>query len=158
MRDVQRDNEGDLRCPNCGARGAFRSKRSFAAKALLIPTVGIGTLAAPRRLKCLSCGELLRAGHAQAVRSPDNQPPTTEYAKPAGPFVGGGELVLLGASDSEAVVAALGRVTRMQLKDRRTAVRRSQGGSSVRVQVRDDMRVTSAAQILTSAGARVHLP
>lgn len=54
-------SSGVLACPNC--RGSsFKAKRSFRAKALLIPTVGIGVLAAPKtRVKCITCGtEYLR--------------------------------------------------------------------------------------------------
>lgn len=163
MEDVQVDDEGDLRCPRCGAR-AFRQKRSLAAKLALVPTVGIGTLAAPKRLKCLACGVLLRAGNAKRVRPTSVSVASTrmesETATPSGssePFQGGGELELLGTTCPEELIAALGRVTRMPLKERRAAVRRLSRGS-VRVQVRDDMRASSAAKLLAEVGSGVRVP
>ncbi len=51
------DEDGAVRCPKCRST-SFRTKRSFKAKAALIPTVGVGALAAPKRIKCLACGEL----------------------------------------------------------------------------------------------------
>ena len=48
-------------CPKCGG-DAFKAKRSRLAKVLLVPTVGVGALLAPKtRVKCVTCGtEYLR--------------------------------------------------------------------------------------------------
>jgi hypothetical protein len=51
-----------LACPRCGGSG-FQAKRSRAAKVLLVPTVGVGTLLAPKtRVKCITCGTEYRRG------------------------------------------------------------------------------------------------
>src|SRR5205823_2434339 len=42
-----RQSDGTLRCPHCGGQ-QFAAKRSAAAKAVLVPTVGVGTLLAPK--------------------------------------------------------------------------------------------------------------
>jgi len=63
VKDVQIDADGDLRCPKCGAK-AFRSKRSVKAKIASAPLL-IAAPLAPKRLKCLACGTLLKAGDAK---------------------------------------------------------------------------------------------
>ena len=61
--------DGDVVCPKCGARNQFVSKRTGKAKWMAIPTVGIGVLAAPKRLKCNGCGtNLKRASPYTATR------------------------------------------------------------------------------------------
>lgn len=51
-----------LLCPNCGG-SQFQANRSAGAKALLIPTVGIGALLAPKsRVKCVTCGTVFKRG------------------------------------------------------------------------------------------------
>ncbi|MEX5713609.1 hypothetical protein AB1484_36805 [Parafrankia sp. FMc6] len=75
------DEDGAVRCPKCRST-SFRLKRSFKAKAALIPTVGIGTLAAPKRIKCLACGELFKA-RAELPPAPPKQEPATSLR----PFV-----------------------------------------------------------------------
>jgi hypothetical protein len=54
--------KGQLLCPNCGG-AQFKAKRSAAAKAVLIPTVGVGALLAPKsRVKCETCGTVFLRG------------------------------------------------------------------------------------------------
>lgn len=49
-------SSGALACPKCGGT-QFKAKRSKGAKALLIPTVGMGALLAKKsRVKCVTCG------------------------------------------------------------------------------------------------------
>ena len=52
----------DGSCPKCGG-SAFKAKRSAMAKVLLVPTVGVGTLLAPKsRVRCVTCGTEYRRG------------------------------------------------------------------------------------------------
>jgi hypothetical protein len=47
---------GVLACPKCHGT-SFKAKRSFVTKALLLPTLGVGTALAPKtRVKCTTCG------------------------------------------------------------------------------------------------------
>ncbi len=45
------DEQGDVRCPNCGARNSFTVKRTGKAKWAVGVTAGVAALAAPKRLK-----------------------------------------------------------------------------------------------------------
>jgi hypothetical protein len=58
------DASGDVRCPNCGARDSFVSKRTGKAKLIGVATVGVGVVAMPKRLKCNGCGTNLKRGRA----------------------------------------------------------------------------------------------
>ncbi len=81
--------DGQVWCPTYGSV-SFRLKRSFKAKAGIgiagVATLGVGAaagaLAAPKRIKCLACGELFKAradpGPAPAPR------PTSPLAIPIG--------------------------------------------------------------------------
>ena len=68
------DANGDVRCPNCGARNSFTSKRTGKAKIMTgvaaVATVGIAAAAAPvvipKRLKCNGCGTNLKRGDGSA--------------------------------------------------------------------------------------------
>ncbi len=51
---------GDVRCPQCGARNSFTVKRTGKAKLVGAATLGVGTLAMPKRLKCNGCGTNLK--------------------------------------------------------------------------------------------------
>lgn len=63
MKKTVVDEEGDVRCPKCGARNSFTVKRTGKAKWGVGLTLGVGALAAPKRLKCNGCGaNLKRAG------------------------------------------------------------------------------------------------
>jgi hypothetical protein len=54
--------DGILTCPRCGGT-QFTSKRSAGAKALLIPTVGVGALLAPKtRVRCVTCRKVFIRG------------------------------------------------------------------------------------------------
>lgn len=53
MKRLARDDQGTMRCRNCGATG-FVQKRSLKGK------VALGLLA-PKRMKCLGCGTLAKA-------------------------------------------------------------------------------------------------
>ena len=65
MKDVRLDQDGELRCWNCGAKG-FTEKRTFRSKAL----VGVGALLTKKKLKCQVCGEYNDAGNAQPYVGP----------------------------------------------------------------------------------------
>lgn len=56
------DEEGDVRCPKCGARNSFTVKRTGKAKVMGGLAVGVGALAAPKRLQCQGCGTYLKQG------------------------------------------------------------------------------------------------
>ncbi len=60
MRDVRIDQDGELRCWNCGAKG-FTEKRTLRSKAL----VGVGALLTKKKLKCQVCGEYNDTGNAK---------------------------------------------------------------------------------------------
>jgi predicted RNA-binding Zn-ribbon protein involved in translation (DUF1610 family) len=53
MKTTRVDDDGNVRCPKCGAAGAFTSKRSGKGK------VFAGVFA-PKRLQCQGCGTYLR--------------------------------------------------------------------------------------------------
>lgn len=55
MKKTQVDpDSGDVRCPKCRAK-SFTSKRSVKGKMM-------GAFLAPKRLKCLGCGTMLKTG------------------------------------------------------------------------------------------------
>lgn len=54
------DENGDVRCPKCGARNSFTVKRTGKAKWVAGMTMGVGALAMPKRLKCNGCGTNLK--------------------------------------------------------------------------------------------------
>lgn len=56
------DENGDVRCPKCGARNSFTQKRSGKAKMMGATMGGLGVLAMPKRLKCNGCGTNLKRG------------------------------------------------------------------------------------------------
>ncbi len=57
MKSTEIDENGDVRCPKCGARNSFTAKRTGKAKLM---TLGVAMLAAPKRLKCNGCGANLK--------------------------------------------------------------------------------------------------
>lgn len=62
LSEVDRGEDGELRCPNCGGQ-QFTAKRSKKGKTVGVLTVGIGALAAPKsQVKCVTCGEMFRRG------------------------------------------------------------------------------------------------
>lgn len=62
MKSTEIDEEGDVRCPSCGAKNSFTSKRTGKAKLLGVATVGVGAVVMPKRLKCNGCGANLKRG------------------------------------------------------------------------------------------------
>ncbi len=62
MKKTVIDDDGDVRCPKCGARNSFTSKRTAKAKWAAGLTMGVGALAMPKRLKCNGCGANLKRG------------------------------------------------------------------------------------------------
>ncbi len=54
------DAEGNVVCPKCRAKNAFVVKRTGKAKVMMGVTVGLGALAAPKRLRCMGCGSHLK--------------------------------------------------------------------------------------------------
>jgi Zn finger protein HypA/HybF involved in hydrogenase expression len=73
MRDILIDQTGQLRCPKCGGRN-FDAQRSLKAKVMF----GVGALLAPKRLKCLNCGEMSKGGNAQPWNDPSITPPPAQ--------------------------------------------------------------------------------
>jgi hypothetical protein len=65
LKDVRLDQDGELRCWNCGAKG-FTAKRTFRSKAL----VGVGALITKKKLKCQVCGEYNDTGNAKVYDGP----------------------------------------------------------------------------------------
>ena len=53
MKTTEVDEQGDVRCPKCGAKNSFTSKRTLKGKMA-------GSLLAPKRLKCNGCGTNLK--------------------------------------------------------------------------------------------------
>lgn len=85
MKSTVVDSDGDVRCPVCGARNSFTSKRTGKAKLIGVATVGVGVVAMPKRLKCNGCGTNLKRGGATApgrpeLRIPDLSPRATKIA------------------------------------------------------------------------------
>lgn len=70
------DSSGDVRCPTCGARNSFTSKRTGKAKLIGVATVGVGVVAMPKRLKCNGCGTNLKRGAAPHAQLPALSPRT----------------------------------------------------------------------------------
>jgi DNA-directed RNA polymerase subunit RPC12/RpoP len=68
MKSTTIDENGDVRCPKCGARNAFTSKRTGKAKwatgLATVVTFGAAAVVAPvvipKRLKCNGCGTNLK--------------------------------------------------------------------------------------------------
>ena len=60
MKSTRVDENGDVRCPKCGAKNSFSVKRTGRAKVLGGLAVGVGALAAPKRLQCQGCGSYLK--------------------------------------------------------------------------------------------------
>jgi phage FluMu protein Com len=66
MKTTVVDGDGNVACPHCGARNSFTVKRTGKAKLMGGLTVGLGALAAPKRLKCNGCGKNLKRGGSNA--------------------------------------------------------------------------------------------
>lgn len=62
MKKTVIDEEGDVRCPKCGAKNSFTVKRTGKAKWAGAVTLGVGALVMPKRLKCNGCGANLKRG------------------------------------------------------------------------------------------------
>ena len=69
MKSTIVDADGNVRCPVCGAANSFTAKRTAKAKALGGVAVGVGALAAPKRLRCNGCGTYLKASGGEAKPS-----------------------------------------------------------------------------------------
>lgn len=91
MRDIQVDEDGELRCAYCGGKH-FTEKRTFRAKAAAgtagVLTVGLAGAAAgllaKKKLRCQLCGKYNKMGNAQPYR-PDGQAPEPEPEKRLSP-------------------------------------------------------------------------
>lgn len=87
MKSTFIDQNGDVRCPNCGARNNFVSKRTAKAKwatgVAAVATLGIAAAAAPvvipKRLKCNGCGANLKRGGAVMPVTPAPQTEAAPY-------------------------------------------------------------------------------
>lgn len=62
MKSTKVDQEGNVVCPECGAKNQFAIKRTGKAKLIGVATVGVGALAMPKRAKCMGCGTNLKMG------------------------------------------------------------------------------------------------
>jgi hypothetical protein len=69
MKSTVIDEQGDVRCPVCGAVNSFTVKRTGKAKLVGGLAVGVGALAAPKRLQCNGCGTNLKRGSASKPNS-----------------------------------------------------------------------------------------
>lgn len=69
MRSTVVDEEGNVKCPSCGATNSFTAKRTGKAKMAGAAAGGVGILVMPKRLKCNGCGANLKRDTAGAVRS-----------------------------------------------------------------------------------------
>ena len=74
MKDVRLDDDGELRCWNCGSKG-FTEKRTFRSKAL----VGVGALLTKKKLKCQVCGEYNDTGNAKPYEGPASRKYRKQY-------------------------------------------------------------------------------
>jgi hypothetical protein len=70
MKTTTVDEHGEVRCPRCGARNSFTTKRTGKGKLASVVTLGpLGLAITPKRLKCNGCGaNLKRSGHARPER------------------------------------------------------------------------------------------
>lgn len=75
MKDIQVDENGDLRCATCGGKH-FQDRRTGTAHVVGFVTVGIGALATRKKLRCKLCGAYNRQGNAQPYRPADVKVPT----------------------------------------------------------------------------------
>lgn len=66
MQDVRIDDDGNMRCWNCGGKN-FRQKRTFRSKVL---GGFILSLLTKKKLKCLHCGEYNDVGSAKPYDGP----------------------------------------------------------------------------------------
>jgi len=65
MKNVRVDEDGELRCYNCGSK-AFTHKRTVRSKLM----VGVGALMTKKKLKCQVCGEYNDPGNAKPYTGP----------------------------------------------------------------------------------------
>jgi DNA-directed RNA polymerase subunit RPC12/RpoP len=74
VKDIRIDEDGELRCWNCGSKG-FTEKRTFRSKAL----VGVGALMTKKKLKCQVCGEYNDTGNAKPYQGPASRKYRKQY-------------------------------------------------------------------------------
>jgi hypothetical protein len=72
VKDVRIDEEGELRCWNCGGKGLL-AKRTGRAHIVGFVTVGVGALATKKKLKCQTCGEYNDTGSAKPFTGPEGR-------------------------------------------------------------------------------------
>lgn len=79
MKNVWINLDGDLVCPDCGTK-QFSNRRTRGAKLAMGVSVGVGALAAPKRLQCLGCREYFKS---PAVPVPlDTSPTAVQVERP----------------------------------------------------------------------------
>lgn len=71
MKDIQVDENGDLRCATCGGKH-FQDRRTTRAHVIGWTTVGIGALATRKKLRCKQCGAYNLQGNAQPFSPRDS--------------------------------------------------------------------------------------
>lgn len=64
MKDIQVDDNGDMRCAYCGGKH-FQDRRTTSAHVVGFVTVGVGALATRKKLRCKLCGAYNKQGNAQ---------------------------------------------------------------------------------------------
>lgn len=87
MKDIQVDENGDLRCASCGGRH-FHDRRTTRAHIVGWTTVGIGALATRKKLRCKLCGAYNKQGNAQPFNpATPGQSAAPTYAVEAGSYL-----------------------------------------------------------------------
>lgn len=85
MKDIQVDEDGELRCATCGGKH-FHDRRTGTAHVVGFVTVGIGALATKKKLRCKLCGAYNRQGNAQPYKPRSDmssaEPPTSYTVEP----------------------------------------------------------------------------
>lgn len=69
MNDVRVDDDGNLRCWNCGGKN-FLNKRTGRAHIIGYLTATVGAFATKKKLKCQQCGEYNQVGDAKPFDGP----------------------------------------------------------------------------------------
>lgn len=73
MKDIQVDENGDLRCAECGGKH-FQDRRTTRAHVIGWTTVGVGALATRKKLRCKLCGAYNKQGNAQPYKPATTKP------------------------------------------------------------------------------------
>lgn len=69
MKDIRVDEDGELRCWNCGGK-SFTEKRTARSKVVGAPLLIVAPLVTKKKLKCHLCGEYNDVGNAKPYEGP----------------------------------------------------------------------------------------